>query len=682
MIKREDIDAVRAATRIEDIVGQHVTLRTAGVGSLKGLCPFHDEKTPSFHVRPALGLWHCFGCDEGGDVFSFVQRINHLSFTETVEMLAERCGVSLHFEDGKPGARSGMEPGRRQRLLDAHRMAEEFYRQQLLTGAAAAARDFLAARDFGPDICGVFGVGYAPSGWDELLRHLRSKNFTDAELVMAGLAAEGSRGIYDRFRNRLMWPIRDLTGATVGFGARRLDEDEKSPKYLNTPETPIYKKSQVLYGVDIAKKAIATTRRCVIVEGYTDVMAAHLAGVTTAVATCGTAFGDEHARIVRRLVGATTDVASGVLLSSGTVRGGEVVFTFDGDEAGRKAALRAFATDQTFAAQTFVAVEASGLDPCDLRLQKGDQAIVDLVASREPLFAFVIRSLLAQFDLSTVEGRVHGLRATAPIVAQIRDRALRHGYTRQLAGWLAVDESEVRGAVGSAMKAPIGGGSGGGSSGGVRRAGTRYVDDAEAPPDDFGGSAGSGGSGCRAAGAVGVPVGVPRGALEDPVVRVEREALEALLQYPQFLADSSFDALDSDVFTQPAYRAVADAVKAAGGLAQFHTLVAQAQGAGLADPVAVAAQKWAVEVRSWAGEHMVPVLTQLAVAPLPQDKDDGMESYAQGVVKALVRMALTRQVGKLRSALQRTKPEEDGYKELFEKLLNVEQQRRSLEPDW
>src|SRR5690625_1322351 len=452
LIKREDILAVRERAKIEEIVGQQVTLKTAGVGSMKGLCPFHDERTASFHVRPQLGLWHCFGCDEGGDVISFVQKIDHLSFTEAVEHLAALSGLTVRYEDDGGPRRPREEPGRRQRLLELHRVATAFYAENLSSPEAATARNFLAERGFDQAAALHFGVGYAPKGWENLSRHLRGRGFTEPELTAAGVVSQGNRGTYDRFRGRLIWPIRDTTGTTVGFGARKLYEEDQGPKYLNTPETAIYKKSQVLYGIDLAKKAIAGDRQVVVVEGYTDVMAMHLAGVQTAVATCGTAFGVDHIRVVRRMLGDSADAASGLMLSSGA-RGGEVIFTFDGDEAGQKAALRAFGEDQRFVSQTFVAISPAGLDPCDLRLERGDAAVRSLVAEREPLFEFAIRSVLARVDLSTAEGRVSGLRTAAPVVARIRDRALRSEYARSLSGWLGMPESDVRRAVTQAERA-------------------------------------------------------------------------------------------------------------------------------------------------------------------------------------------------------------------------------------
>ena len=252
-----------------------------------------------------------------------------------------------------------------------------------------------------------------------------------------------------------------MTGEVVGFGARKLYEDDDGPKYLNTPETALYKKSQVLYGLDLAKKAIAATRRVVVVEGYTDVMACHLAGVTTAVATCGTAFGEEHAKVLRRLLGGDAGAPTKV----GGSRG-EVIFTFDADDAGQNAALKAFQLDATFLSQTFVAVGPDGLDPCDLRLRDGDAAVAALVEARVPLYEFVIKAALAGNDLETPEGRVAALRAAAPVVAGIRDAAIGPEYARMLSGWLGMEPAEVMRAVTVAARAGRGGGR---RAGGPRR---------------------------------------------------------------------------------------------------------------------------------------------------------------------------------------------------------------------
>jgi DNA primase len=435
-IKNEDVQHIRDHAPIDDVVGEYVQLKSAGGGQKKGLCPFHDEKSPSFHVTPSKGYFHCFGCQTGGDVIAFLMKIDHLSFTETIERLADRIGYTLRYEE------SGSTPSgpsvNRSRLVAANALAATFFQEQLNTSPDAAhGRDLLTKRGFDKNACQTFGVGYAPDSWDSLTKHLRAAGYSIEELELAGLSKMGERGPIDKFRNRLTWPIRDISGDVVGFGARKLasDEEDQGPKYLNTSETPIYKKSQVLYGLDMAKKEIAKKRQVVIVEGYTDVMAAHLAGITTAVATCGTAFGAEHIRIIRRL-----------LMDDDAFRG-EVISTFDGDAAGQKAAMRAFSEDQKFVTQTFVAVEPDGLDPCDLRQIKGDLALRDLIAKRVPLFEFAIRTELKLHNLDTAEGRVNALNATAPLVAQIRDKSLRPEYSRLLAGWLGIEVEIVTSAV-------------------------------------------------------------------------------------------------------------------------------------------------------------------------------------------------------------------------------------------
>ena len=435
-IRAADIALVRERSKIDEIVGEHLQLKRAGGGSLKGLCPFHDEKSPSFQVTPTRNLYHCFGCGVGGDVISFIQQIDHLSFSEAVELLAGRANVELHYEDdgGRPtGGPDRAQVGQRARLVAANTAAAAFYVEQLGTPEAAPARQFLAERGFDRQVAVDFGCGFAPGGWDALTRHLRGKGFSQAELVTGGLAKESSRGsLIDRFHRRLLWPIRDITGDVIGFGARKLMDDDPGPKYLNTPETPLYKKSTVLYGIERAKRDIARRHQAVVVEGYTDVMACHLAGVTTAVASCGTAFGAEHISVLRRL-----------LMDQDEFRG-EVVYTFDGDAAGQAAAMKTFGEDQRFVGQTFVAVEPDGRDPCELRQEHGDAAVRDLVARRTPLIAFVLKTTLAGYDLDTVEGRVAALEKTVPLVAQIKDHALRPAYARQLAGMIGnTDEAEV-----------------------------------------------------------------------------------------------------------------------------------------------------------------------------------------------------------------------------------------------
>jgi DNA primase len=631
------VDAVRERSRIEEVVGEHVTLRPAGVGSMKGLCPFHDERSPSFHVRPQVGFYHCFGCGEGGDVFTFLQKIDHLTFAEAVERLATKAGIQLRYEDGG-GPRRDQDPNRRQRLLDAHRAAEEFYREQLSAPHAAPGRRFLAERGFDQAAAEQFGVGFAPQGWDALTRHLRGRGFTDAELVTSGLLSAGSgRGPYDRFRGRLVWPIRDITGATVGFGARKLLEEDQGPKYLNTPETPIYRKSQVLYGVDLAKRDIARRKQVVVVEGYTDVMACHLSGVPTAVATCGTAFGADHIKIVRRL------------LVDDDAYSGEVVFTFDGDAAGQKAALRAFEQDQRFVAQTFVAVEPHGLDPCDLRQTKGPDAVEALVASRQPLFEFAIRSTLAKFDLDTAEGRVAGLRAAAPVVAAIRDQALRPEYSRQLAGWLGMDVEDVRSAVARAGRSQP-------SRGGQPARGSQPSRDSR-PSRDHEAAPGADGAQHFAAQPQ-APPPIPRPNPRDPLARTERQVLEVVLQVPHLVPGEEFSRIDPATFTAPAYRAVHDAIVVAGG------------------PPSAPDAGWAERVRASAPSPISGLVTELAVAPIPAND---VARYARDIVLGLRELQIGRAQANLHSRLQRAEPDEQAA--LLSQLMSLEQQRRALRED-
>ena len=638
-IRQDDVELVRERSRIEEVVGEHVTLKQAGIGSMKGLCPFHDERSPSFHVRPQLGLYHCFGCGEGGDVISFVQKIDHLTFVEAVERLANRIGHTLRYEDDGTGGRGPArreQVGQRQRLLEANRVAAQFYAEQLTSSAdALAGRTFLSQRDFDREAAAHFGVGFSPRQGEALVRHLRGKAFTDDEIVTAGLAGRGQRGLYDRFRGRLMWPIRDLTGDVVGFGARRLfDDDRIEAKYLNTPETSLYKKSQVLYGVDLAKREIGRARQVVVVEGYTDVMACHLAGVPTAVAPCGTAFAADHIRIVRRLLGDDSRF------------GGEVVFTFDGDAAGQKAALRAFEEDQRFVAQTYIAVADAGMDPCELRHARGDEAVRLLVRSRQPLFEFAIRAAMNQFDLDNAAGRVQAARAGLAIVSKIKDRSLRADHARQLARWVDQPENEL---VRTAERIARQGG----------------ADGAAAPdrrPDRGDGGTGQDGGNGRPDGELQSP-SVPRPDPRDPVARVEREALECMLQVPHLVPVRDAEALGDSAFEVPAYRAVHHAMLAAGGMT-----AAAALGPG----------GWAEAVRQEAPDAVVRLVTELAVTPLPADGDDALARYAASVVLRVAELDLTRAIGTLRSRVQRLDPAGPEAEAAFADLLAAEGRRRGL----
>lgn len=611
-IKDEDVALVRERARIDEVVREYVALRSAGGGSLKGLCPFHDEKSPSFHVTPAKGYWHCFGCQEGGDAITFVRKIDALQFNEAVEKLAGKFGIQLRYEEGS--SVPNRQQGQRQRLIEAHAAAAEFYSKQLRSPEAQTGRAFLEARGFDATAAEHFGVGYAPKGWSHLLDHLRGRGFSQEELLLGGLMSQGNRGIYDRFRGRLVWPIRDLSGAVIGFGARKLYDDDDGPKYLNTPESPIYKKSNVLYGIDLARRDISKQQQAVIVEGYTDVMACHLAGITTAVATCGTAFGADHIKVLRRL-----------LMDDDAFKG-EVVFTFDGDAAGRKAAMRAFEDDQKFVSSTFVAVEPNGLDPCELRQQSGDMAVRQLIADRKPMFEFAIRSTLADYDLNTAEGRIAALRATAPIVARIRDHALRPEYTRLLAGWLGLETAQVSSAVSRAPKEA------------GRSTETLPSRRSEEPAPT-----------------------IRRVAIPNTVeARVEREALKVALQHAAAVADW-YDVVERDAYTVEPYRLAHDAIQQCGG-------AGSAGEAGWFDRVLEAAPDDAIR----------SILTGCVVEPIALDASADATRYGTSVVARLLELDATRRIVDLKSRLLRIDPESDTYQQAFVDLLSLEQQRREL----
>ncbi|MDT0465940.1 DNA primase [Streptomyces gibsoniae] len=596
-INDEDVKAVRDAVPIDAVVSEYLQLRNAGGGNLKGLCPFHDEKSPSFQVSPSKGLFHCFGCQEGGDTITFVMKVDHLSFSESVERLAARAGITLRYEEG--GYNPTHQRGERIRLVEAHGLAADWYAEQLDTSPEAdTGRAFLAERGFDQAAAVHFGVGYSPQGWDHLTRYLRGKGFSDKELILSGLSQEGRRGPIDRFRGRLMWPIRDIGGDVVGFGARKLYEADNGPKYLNTPETAIYKKSQVLYGIDLAKKEIAKVSRAVVVEGYTDVMACHLAGVTTAIATCGTAFGGEHIKILRRL-----------LMDNGSAR---VIFTFDGDAAGQKAALRAFEDDQKFAAETYIAIAPDGMDPCELRLAKGDEAVADLTEPRTPLFEFALRQIVGRYDLDTPAGRAAALDEAAPVVARIKNSGAQHEVAVQLAGMLGILDTQfvVKRVAQLARWARDRGGRG------PAPAGQRAQQPYQAAP--------------RPA------VSGPALNLRNPVYATERELLKLALQRPEMVSPA-FDAYGVDEFTAAPYAAVRQAIMDAGG-AEY----------GAHDP-----QEYLVRVRDAAPDDTVrAMVTELAVEAIMLRKEVD-EAYVGAQLVTVRRRAVERRVRDVQSTLTR-----------------------------
>ncbi|MBT1172352.1 DNA primase [Bifidobacterium sp. MA2] len=681
MIKKEDVEKVRAAADLYDIVSASVSLKPSGTGTYVGLCPFHDEKTGSFNVRPSLGVWHCFGCGLGGDVFKFVEQQENIDFREAVQLLADKYRIELHYENSGGGGANERAGSKRARLLEANEEAQRFFVSQIMTKEALAARKLLGGRTFSQADCERFGCGYAPQGWDNLVRHLASKGFTQQEMLDAGLARQGQRGVYDYFRGRVTWPIRDSTGRTLGFGARKLYEDDTiAAKYINTPDTALYRKNQVLYGIDLAKKAIVRKRQVVIVEGYTDVMAMHLAGVDTAIATCGTAFGAEHAKIVRRLIaddslGAVQLV--GPLKVEGQPLSSRIVFTFDGDAAGQKAALHAFGLDSAFLSQTFVAVADDNLDPCDLRIERGDEAVRSLIEHAKPLYDFVIDAAIGRFDTTYTTGQMGAVKAVAPLVAQIRDRSLLDIYTRKATRRIGVDLDIMRNEVNSAR----------------RRLHVRE-DDAYAPRRRFGGAGGAGDARVEP-GANPYANPARRRELEhrdateqtyfridDAVFIAEQQFMAMLIQVPRAVDANWFAALTLANFMTPVFRTLYQAIAAAGGLPSNDT----PQGL------------WMHNLTKAGGPMLEPVINELAVMPLPLPSEGrggaGQDApaadaqlrapskaevqYANELLAKLLDMGMMRRIGAARRRMAML-PDGEEKISLLGEITRLETSRKDLQ---
>ena len=611
-ISPRDIEEVKARVNIADVVGSYVALKPASAGSLKGLCPFHQEKSPSFNVRPLQGFYHCFGCGAGGDVYKFLQEMESLSFYEAVENLAGKVGYTLTYEAGAKGP----DQGQKARIYEANAAAAKYFQDQLMTDPAIPGRDFLKSRGFDKAAAEMFGVGFAPKGWNNLTDHLKSIGFTEEELITASLSSKGERGLYDKFRGRLIWPIRDTSNQVIGFGARKLFDDDQGPKYLNTSETPVYHKSAVLYGIDLAKKEISKSQKVVVVEGYTDVMACHLAGVTTAVATCGTAFGDEHIRILNRMLSANVDNPA------------EVIFTFDPDEAGQKAAMRAFADADKFHANSFIAVGPDGLDPSDLRVQKGDEAVALMIENKKPIYEFAVKQKMKNFNLDSVEGRVGAARASASVIATIRDSALRSVYIRELANWVNLDLSEVSALVDRAIKEKV-----------VSAVAPLRQDSVPEAP---------------------VETAFQAPDLKDPAVRFERQLLEVLVQQPTMVAAEDLKQLSSGDFLAGAHGAIAKAIS----LALEHR----------------SDTNWLPRIAEALEPALHSALRSLAATELPARNEQELERYVAGVVNAGFIALLTRQKLSMQAVLRQLDPAETAQiEQLQRELISVEERRRKLQ---
>ncbi len=425
-IRQEDLEAVRQRTDLAKLVGQYVALKKAGHDGMVGLCPFHAEKTPSFSISPSKGVYYCFGCGAGGDAVRFLQTIEGLTFQEAVERLAGEVGIRLRYEGDSPAARRAA--SRREAIHRANEEAAALYHRTLLEGPEAArARAYLEERGMGRGAWEAFQLGYAPGYPDFLLRRL-SRRFSAEVLLEAGLATRDAEGaVRDRFRGRITFPVHDLSGRPVGFGARILPDDPRAgeqPKYLNTAETAVYRKPELLYNLHRARAVVTRAGEAVVVEGYTDVIALHQAGIDNAVATCGTALGEGHFRLLSRFAQ-------------------RVVLAFDSDEAGLRAAERAFAIHQRFPVQPVVLILPEGLDPADFVRARGAEAFREAAARALPLVEYVLRRQVGRHDLDDVEGQTAAVAGALPILEGLVDPVRQREYAHLLAELVGVAEASV-----------------------------------------------------------------------------------------------------------------------------------------------------------------------------------------------------------------------------------------------
>ncbi|MGE5459122.1 MAG: DNA primase [Solirubrobacterales bacterium] len=423
-IRQEDLETVRERTDIVKLVSGYLTLKKSGHDSFSGLCPFHTEKTPSFSVSPSKGVYYCFGCGAGGDAIRFLREVERLEFSDAVERLAKEAGVTLRYEGDTPAERRAA--SRKQALHRANEEAFGLYHRMLLEGREGEeARTYLTSRGLEQEAWVEFGVGYAPGYSDFLLRRL-AKSLSTEILIEAGLAIRDNEGnVRDRFRGRITFPVHDLSGRAVGIGARIMPgARDDGPKYLNSPETPVYRKGEVLYNLHRAKGAVTKSGEVFIVEGYTDVIAMARAGVENAVATCGTALGEGHFRLASRFAQ-------------------RMVLAFDSDEAGARAAERAYAFLESFPVQPVVLILPEGLDPADFVQRHGGDALRELAAQARPLVEYMIRRTVGRHDLSTVEGQTAAVGAALPVLEGLGDPVRQSEYAHLLAELADVTEGSV-----------------------------------------------------------------------------------------------------------------------------------------------------------------------------------------------------------------------------------------------
>jgi DNA primase len=416
IIREEDINEVRDLNDLVEVVSDYVQLKKAG-RTYKGLCPFHKEKTPSFFVDPAKQLFHCFGCSEGGNIFSFIMKMEKVEFPEAVKVLAERVNYNLRYIEEDQAKIS-----KREKLYQACEAALQFYQAKLKSKQGQKALEYLKERGFGQEIIDFFKLGYAPNAWDQLTKFLYKKGFTPEELVEAGLSVQGEKGFYDRFRDRIIFPIFNLRGKPVAFGGRIVQEGE--PKYLNSPETPIFKKGSLLYALYQAKREIVAQEEVIVVEGYTDVLALFQAGISNTVATLGTAFTAEHFRLISRF----TD---------------KILLTFDADLAGKTAAQRGLELLGQAKANLHVITLPPGQDPADLA-REGIEKLTVIFAERVPLAQFCIDERLAQFNIEKREEKIRAIQSALKIIAALPSEIAQNEYLHYLAEQAGVEESVVR----------------------------------------------------------------------------------------------------------------------------------------------------------------------------------------------------------------------------------------------
>jgi DNA primase len=594
--------AVRERTDIVTVISGHLQLKKSGRDSMTGLCPFHPEKTPSFHVSPSKQLYHCFGCHEGGDVIRFLEKVENLSFPEAVERLAQRAGITLRYEGETEGRTR--EVGRRQAVHRALDEAAGLYQRMLLDGREATeARRYLDERGIGAESIERFGIGYAPGYPDYLLRRL-SKTYSPELLVEAGLVAQDSAGaMRDRFRGRVMFPIHDVSGNAVGFGGRLLGGDKapaNAPKYLNSPETTVYHKGSLLYNLGRAKADITATGRAFMVEGYTDVIALDQAGIRSAVATCGTALGEEHLRLLSRFAD-------------------HLILSFDSDEAGARAAERAFAFHENYPVDIAVLVLPEGQDPADFVLANGGReeagrAFEGFTRAAVPLVEYMLGRNLKGRDLSDVEERARAVRSGLQIVAGLKEQVRRHEYARVLAGKVGEPEMSVM----LQLEQLLAGTGNGGSQAPDRARRTRV------PPEE----------------------------------EVEWEVLKLLVQAPDLCA-SRLTVADAERFAKPTHRRA------------FELIVEQPHGQHASALVALAHSK---------SEALGRVFAALAVEPLKSEEGEPTADYAERYLLRLEEFALKRQADVLRKQVERMNPLKTpaDYEAMFAQLIALEGARRRL----